>query len=155
MSAAQERRTLARLSVAAGSAMTLAAAWLGVLRVDTPAVAPDGADPSLALAQEAILAAAATDETTPAGLLPAAPTPTPTAATGTPAAAAVAPATATPRAVVTPAVTPAAPAGTVPVPTAPAVVTATAPAATPTVRPATTPAPAPTPRIVTRRSRAS
>lgn len=121
MSLSQERKTLARLSVAAGSAMTLAAAWLGVLEVERPTALPDGAEASLARSQDALSsttltpAAAASQSSTPT-----IPVPTPgvggVTETATPAA------TATARTVVTP---------------------------------AATSAPAPTPRIVTRRSRAS
>lgn len=142
MSPAPERRTLARLSVAAGSAMTLAAAWVGVLRVEQPAVLSDGAEANRALSQEMLYAATPAPTALPSSSSVTVPAPAPGVAGRT----VTDPATATARTVVTSA-------ASVPAAAPPTVVTPAV--ATPAVTPATTPGPVPTPRIVTRRSRAS
>ncbi len=147
MTATQERKTLARLSVAAGSAMTLAAAWLGVLRVEQPAALPDGAEASLALSQEAISA------TPPAP--PALPSSTLMITAPTPGVASVTPTAQATSAPVTTAPAPASPAASAPAPGGAAATVAAPATATPVVAPATKATPVPTPRIVTRRSRAS
>ena len=135
-----ERRTLARLSVIAGSAATFAASWVGVVRVDSVAPEAAAAPPAQPGAARAALGA----QTPP---LPSTPTPTRIASTSTPTPAAAAPATSTPVA---------APAALSATAIATATVAPPTPAAT-TLAPVITPTPAPAPvqRATTRRSRAS
>lgn len=132
MATTNERRTMTRLSMVAGSAATLAAAWVGVIRVDTaPAQPPRDAALEAALAAQSI-----------------------TPAPATPAPAAAATATAAAPSVTAPRGSTPAPAALVPAPAATSVVPA--PTVAPTMVPTTAPTPAPTPRtVITRRSRAS
>lgn len=138
MATPNERRTMTRLSMIAGSAATLAAAWIGVIRVDG-ATAHQPSDPGLDASLNAALATQTAAPVAPSATS----TTTATPATTTPAAPSATPARAT---------APAPTSTLVPAPTA----TATVAPATPTVVPTTAPTPSATPRtVITRRSRAS
>lgn len=139
-----ERRTLARLSVIAGSAATLAASWIGVVRVDSAAPEVTAALPPTPDAARAALGTPTTTRT---------PTPAPAS---TPAATATASRTSVAAPPTTPATSVAAATPVAPIPTVVQTVAPPTPAAT-AIAPVTTPAPAPAPvqRATTRRSRAS
>ena len=145
MSAAQERKTMARLAVAAGSAATLAAAWVGVIQVEGAPPVDTSSDTAQINAP-----AFAAQSVAPVSQPPGAP------GTSTPApAAAVAPANAgvaTPAAAAAPGTAPVTTPAAAPV-TAPVIAPVAVPVATATVVAA--PAATPMPRVVVRRSRAS
>ena len=152
MTAAQERRTMARLSVAAGSAATLAAAWLGILRIEggppPDASAEVAREQGIALAVPPVVFSVLPPTTVQSSAVQSSAVPS--------APVAQQPATASPAAVTSiPATIPATLLPSTPASLAPASTLVPAPTPAATVAPRATAAATPMPRIITRRSRAS